>query len=175
MIAAMSHRGSTDDRHDETTPTGRERIMCAARQRYSGQTSPDHSGRAANVTSLPLPRDGAATPAERSLQYAIARIDSSGTVPAAQLLGVLHWRPGDRLAITVVRGVAVFRRDRAGQVSVSRRRALTVPISERRSWGIQPGDSLLLVASTVHGVVFVHPPSVMDRMMALYHRRDDHA
>lgn len=126
------------------------------------------------IEPLPLAAAQLAASADGSLRYAIGRIDHAGAVPAAQLLDRLAWRPGDHLAVAVTRNVAIFRLDPAGIASVTRRRALVMPVATRRACGLETGDSLLLAAASEFGVLVVHPPAVLDRMMKLYHQgRDD--
>jgi hypothetical protein len=131
--------------------------------------------RAGLVEHLPLASQPSYPSTDGTLRYAVGRIDESGTVPAAYLLNLLDWRSGDQTAITVRRGVAIVRRDDSGHVAVSKRRALVIPASARRACGICNQDSLLLVAAVEYDTVFVHPPSIVDKMMALYHRSGDHA
>lgn len=122
----------------------------------------------------PLPLASPERPAEDGkLRYAIGRIDESGKVPAAQVLDALEWHAGDRVAVAVQRGVAIVRRDVNGPVAISKRRALIIPSAVRRACGILAPDTLLLAAAVDYDVVFVHPPSIVDAMMALYHRSVD--
>jgi bifunctional DNA-binding transcriptional regulator/antitoxin component of YhaV-PrlF toxin-antitoxin module len=123
----------------------------------------------------PLPLASPERPADDGkLRYAIGRIDESGSVPAAYVLHALGWCAGDRLTITVRRGVAVVQRDANGQVAVSKRRAFVIPAAARRACGIRAQDALFLAAAVEHGVVFVHPPTIVDRMVTLYHRSGPH-
>lgn len=135
---------------------------------------PDRLQRAERIVPLPLAPARLALATDGSLQYAIGRIDESGKVPAAQILAGLGWHPGDRLAVTVQQGVALFQRDPAGPLTVSKRRALVIPASARRACGIKTADSLLLVGATDFDTVVVHPPIVLDTMVTLYHQQPDH-
>lgn len=149
--------------------------MRTADQLVAGLVPPDRLRRAERIEPLPLARARLALTTDGSLRYAIGRVDESGKVPAAQILDELGWRPGDRLIVTVERGVAVFQRDPAGRLIVSKRRALVLPASTRRACGINTADSLLLVAAPNFATVVVHPPQVLDMMTTLYHQGDDHA
>lgn len=141
----------------------------------AGLLPPDRLRRTERIVPLPLAPARLALATDESLQYAIGRIDESGKVPAAQILDGLGWQPGDRFVVTVERGVAVYQRDPAGPLAVSKRRALVVPAFARRACGIKRADSLLLVAATDFAAVVVHPPSALDKMMTLYHQSQDHA
>jgi hypothetical protein len=136
---------------------------------------PERLRRTERIVPLPLALPRLALATDRSLQYAIGRIDESGKVSATQILDCLGWHPGDHLVVSVERGVVVFQRDPAGSVTVSKRRILVIPASARRACGIQPADSLLLVAAADFATVVVHPPSALDTMVTLYHQNHDHA
>jgi bifunctional DNA-binding transcriptional regulator/antitoxin component of YhaV-PrlF toxin-antitoxin module len=129
--------------------------------------------RASFVEPLPLASPSSGSSVDGTLRYAVGRIDVSGSVPAASLLSLLEWHPGDRVGIVVRRGVAIARRDPTGQVAVTKRRALVIPVAARRACGICNQDSLLLAAAVEYDTVFVHPPSIVDKMMTLYHRSGD--
>ncbi|CRK56875.1 hypothetical protein [Alloactinosynnema sp. L-07] len=66
----------------------------------------------------------------------------------------------------------MIRFDSAGLHVVPKKRSLVIPVSARRACGIRPRDTLLLVAAPQFQVLLVHPPSVLDRMMTLYHSRE---
>ena len=149
--------------------------MNAADHVISGLAFTEHQRRNEPIEPLPLAAARLAASTDGSLRYAISRIDYAGAVPAAHLLDSLGWHPGDHLAVAVERNVAIFRRDLTGDVTVTRRRALVVPVATRRACGLKTGDSLLLAAATEFGVVVVHPPAVLDRMMTLYHQAPHHA
>jgi hypothetical protein len=122
---------------------------------------------------LPLAPARIAVPTDGSLRYSFGRLDESGKVPAARLLDLLGWHPGDRLAVGVERQVAIFTRDPVGIVAVARRHALVVPAVTRRACGLNAGDCLLLAAAERFEAIVVHPPAVLDKMMTLYHQGDD--
>jgi hypothetical protein len=148
--------------------------MRTADQLVAGLLPPDRLQRTERIVPLPLAPAQLALVTDGSLQYAISRIDDYGKVPAAQILDGLGWHPGERLAVTVERGVAVFQRDPIGSLTVSKRRVLLVPAPIRRACGIKATDSLLLVAAAEFATVVIHPPSVLDTMVTLYHQGHDH-
>lgn len=119
------------------------------------------------LTAMRLP-----TLSDGTLTYSAARVDSSGTVPAAQTLAKLRWHTGDRLAITTVREVVVISHDTSGLHSVPKKRSLIIPAVVRRACGIRPGDLVVLAAATELGILLIHPPTVLDMMMMLYHNTD---
>lgn len=149
--------------------------MNSADHVISGLAFTEHLRRDERIEPLPLAAARLAASTDGSLRYAISRIDYAGAVPAAQLLDSLGWHPGDRLAVAVERNVAIFRRDLIGVSTITRRRALVVPVATRRACGVKTGDSLLLAAASEFGVVVLHPPAVLDKMMTLYHQGVDRA
>jgi hypothetical protein len=149
-------------------------MMRTADQLVTGLLPPDRLQRTERIEPLPLASARLALPTDRSLRYAIGRVDQSGKVPAAQILDELGWHPGDHLGVTVERGVVVFQRDPAGSLTVSTRRALVIPASARRACGIGVADSVLLVAAPDFATVVIHPPQVLDTMTALYHQSHGH-
>lgn len=161
---------SRDPIHGSLHAPARRTRMKAAEHLVAALMPTDQLGRVDGLAE-PLPLASPERPAEDGkLRYAIGRIDESGKVPAAHVLDVLDWHAGDRVAVAVQHGVAVVRRDVNGPVAVSKRRALVIPSAVRRACGILAPDTLLLAAAVEYDVVFVHPPSIMDAMMALYHR-----
>ena len=148
--------------------------MSAAHDLLAGLTPPRDRRAGQHIDLLPLAVPYPPASTQRTLQYAIGRIDESGAVPAAHILEGLGWQPGDRLTVRTEHGVVVLRRDPAGPVAVTRRRALVVPAAVRRACGIKTADSVLLAAATEGDTVVVHPPSVLDTMMTLYHQHHEH-
>ncbi|MGH3757160.1 hypothetical protein [Actinophytocola sp.] len=149
--------------------------MNAADHVISGLAFTEHPRRNERIEPLPLATARLAASTDGSLRYAISRIDGYGKVPAAQLLDSLGWHPGDRLTVAVERNIAIFQRDLTGVSTITRRRALVMPIATRRACGLTTGDSLLLAAAAQFDVIVAHPPAVLDKMMTLYHQSPDHA
>jgi hypothetical protein len=156
-----------------TVDTAKKLTMRTADQLVAGLLPPDRLQRTERIEPLPLAPTRLALMTDRSLQYAIGRVDKYGTVPAAHLLDELGWRPGIRIIVSVEHGVAVFQRDPAGPLTVSKRRTLVVPAYARRACGIRSADSLLLVAAPDFATLVVHPTSALDRMMTLYHQHHE--
>jgi hypothetical protein len=68
------------------------------------------------------------------------RIDVSGRVGDRAIVGVLGWRPGDRLTLTAAAGVVIARRDPGGLVTMPAKPYLTIPAALRHRCGLRPGD-----------------------------------
>ena len=128
------------------------------------ELSPGDHGESLPLAAMLLP-----TMSDRSLTYALSRVDESGVVAATHVLERLGWRTGDRLAVTTARNIVVVRRKRDGIVAVPKRPLLVIPDAARRTCGIRTGDSLLLAAAIEVDTVLIHPPAVLDKMMTLYH------
>jgi bifunctional DNA-binding transcriptional regulator/antitoxin component of YhaV-PrlF toxin-antitoxin module len=76
---------------------------------------------------------------------------------------------GDVDPVTQLRRLAYRTAEQGGLQAVPKKRSLVIPASARRTCGIRMGDSVLLAAAAELDIVLVHPPSVLDKMMALYH------
>lgn len=145
----------------------------AAERLLAGLMPPHDGHRASHIEPLPLATAPSEPPTDSTIRYALGCIDDSGKVPAAHLLESLAWEAGDRLNVSVRRGVVVLQRDPEGLVAVTRRRALVIPAAARRVSGIRSADSLLLAAVVGLNTVVVHPPLIIDKMMTLYHQSHD--
>ncbi len=143
--------------------------MRTADQILAGLVPPAQLSARRHDERLPLAAMLLPTLSDGSFIYTIARVDDSGAVSAAHVLDCLGWRTGDRLDVKTVRNVVVLQRRRAGLHAVPKKRALVIPAAARRACGIQTGDSLMLAADAELETVLIHPPAVLDKMMALYH------
>jgi hypothetical protein len=99
-----------------------------------------------------------------------ARPDLSGRVSARHLVTALGWRPDDRLDIDVVDGVLLITATAAGGQVIGGRGEIGMPAPARRMCGIEPGQSVLLAACPPHGVLFVHPVSVVADLLTAWYR-----
>jgi hypothetical protein len=120
------------------------------------------------LAPLPMISLGA-TSRDGSMIYMISRIDASGTISATQALDALSWNSGDQIDVSTERGVVILRRNAQGLHVVSKKRNIVVPAAARRACGILAGESVLLAAAARHEVLLIHPESVLNAMMALYH------
>lgn len=147
--------------------------MDAAERLLASLTLPPERHRTARLDPLPLAAALSSASIESTIRYAIGSIDESGKVPAAQVLESLGWQGGDRLSVTVRRGVVVLQCDPDGLVAVTKRRALVIPAAARRACGIRKADAVLIAAIVGFNTAVVHPQAVIDRMMTLYHHGHD--
>lgn len=72
--------------------------------------------------------------------YGTGRMDESGRVGDRGMIGVLGWRPGDRLTLTTAGGVMVARRNPGGMVTMPAKPYLVIPAALRRRCGLRPGS-----------------------------------
>ncbi|MGB3442750.1 MAG: hypothetical protein WBA97_28740 [Actinophytocola sp.] len=147
--------------------------MDAAERLLASLTLPHQRHRTLRLEPLPLATALSSASIESTIRYTVGSIDESGKVPAAQVLESLGWQGGDRLSVTVQRGVVVLQHDPDGLVAVTKRRALVIPAAARRACGIRKADAVLIAAVVGFNTAVVHPQAIIDRMMALYHHSDD--
>lgn len=147
--------------------------MDAAERLLASLTLPRERHRTSRLEPLPLATALSSASIESTIRYTVGSIDESGKVPAAQVLESLGWQGGDRLSVTVQRGVVVLQRDPDGLVAVTKRRALVIPAAARRACGIRKADAVLIAAVVGFNTAVVHPQVIIDRMMTLYHHGHD--
>jgi bifunctional DNA-binding transcriptional regulator/antitoxin component of YhaV-PrlF toxin-antitoxin module len=121
-----------------------------------------------SVAALPLP-EPPPDQARCGLEYAVARISSSGRVCVWPLLDRLGWPDSVRLTTSVIGTSVLLQPDPRGVFSLGKRRMVVVPIALRRRCGMSTGDAVLLVADPVGGVLVVHPAQAVDQMVLRYH------
>ncbi|MEV5540087.1 AbrB/MazE/SpoVT family DNA-binding domain-containing protein [Saccharopolyspora shandongensis] len=103
--------------------------------------------------------------------YGLAAVDVRGRVADGAVLSALSWTPGTRLALRETHNLLIIRTDPHGVFSITRQGHLRIPAPVRHCCGLRPGDRVLLAADPVHGVLVVHPPTVLDDMIADCHAR----
>ncbi|MEU5261991.1 AbrB/MazE/SpoVT family DNA-binding domain-containing protein [Amycolatopsis sp. NPDC021455] len=101
--------------------------------------------------------------------YGLAAVDCRGRVADHAIIAVLGWRPGARLDIRESRGLLVIRPDARGVFSVTKQGHLRLPAAVRHCCGLVAGDRVLLAADPARDVLIVHPPAVLDDLLAACH------
>jgi bifunctional DNA-binding transcriptional regulator/antitoxin component of YhaV-PrlF toxin-antitoxin module len=96
-------------------------------------------------------------------------VDDRGRIADYAIVRALGWRAGTRLDIRVIGGLIVVTAGDAGAWSVTNLGHVRLPVAVRRCCGVEPGDRVLLAAEPAEGVLAVHPPTVMDTMLARFH------
>jgi len=92
-------------------------------------------------------------------------MDGSGRVGDRGMIGVLGWRPGDRLTLTAAAGVMVARRDPAGMVTMPAKPYLVIPAALRRRCGLRPGDRVLLAVFPDRDALAAYSFAVVDQAL----------
>jgi hypothetical protein len=117
--------------------------------------------------TLPLPV--VPTPRSSSVVYGLAAVDCRGRVADHAIIAALSWLPGTRLDIHESRGLLLVRPDAHGVFSVTNQGHLRLPAAVRHCCGLLPGDRVLLAADPARDVLIVHPPAVLDDLLAARH------
>ncbi|WP_306212406.1 hypothetical protein [Actinoplanes sp. RD1] len=103
--------------------------------------------------------------------YGLSVLDSRGRVADRRLLRALSWQPGQRLSIRQGEHLIVMTGDDAGVFRVSASSLVFLPAVARRWLHLKTGDGVLLAAYPDDGVLVVHPPAVLDQLLAELHRK----
>ncbi|MCI2422690.1 AbrB/MazE/SpoVT family DNA-binding domain-containing protein [Saccharopolyspora sp. K220] len=110
-------------------------------------------------------------PRSRDAVYGLAAVDSRGRVADHAVLRALGWTPGTRLAIRETHHLLIIQTDSHGVFRVTKQGHLRLPAPVRHCCDLRPGDRVLLTAEPARGVLVVHPPAVLDDMVADCHSR----
>jgi hypothetical protein len=115
---------------------------------------------------LPIPvLVDAGSPVEA--RHVVTPVDRDGRLADRSLLTFLGWSPGVEIALRVEPGPIVIARPGAG-VWVDRRGHLHLPAAMRHSFGIAPGDRVLLAADQRAGELLIIPGRVLTKMIDAY-------
>jgi hypothetical protein len=98
--------------------------------------------------------------------YGLAVLDRRGRLVESRVLRALGWSPELRLDIGEADGVLVIHADPAGVFRMTRQGHLRLPARVRSWCGLVAGDRVLLAADPAQGRLVVHPPVVVDAMIA---------
>ena len=123
-------------------------------------------GKAGPVRQLSLaaaPPEAPALPNE--VVYGFGRMDVSGRVGDRAIVGVLGWRPGDRLTLTGAAGVVIARRDPGGLVSMPTKPYLAIPAALRQRCGLRAGDRVLLAVFPGQDALAAYSFAVVDQAL----------
>jgi hypothetical protein len=101
--------------------------------------------------------------------YGLAAVDDRGRIADHAIVQALGWRASTRLDIRVIGGLIVVTAGDGGAWSLTSHGHVRLPLTIRRCCGVEPGDRVLLAAEPAEGVLAVHPPTVMDTMLARFH------
>ena len=122
-------------------------------------------GRAASVRRLPLAAAPEIPVVPDEVVYGFGRMDVAGRVGDRAMVGVLGWRPGDRLTLTGAAGVVIARRDPGGLVSMPAKPYLAIPSALRQRCGLQAGDRVLLAVFPGQDALAAYSFAVVDQTL----------
>jgi len=97
--------------------------------------------------------------------YGFGRMDVAGRVGDRAIVGVLGWRPGDRLTLTGAAGVVIARRDPGGLVTMPAKPYLTIPAALRQRCGLRTGDRVLLAVFPGEDAMAAYSFAVVDQAL----------
>lgn len=117
--------------------------------------------------TLPLPT--VPKPRTSSTVYGLAAVDCRGRIADRAVITALGWLPGARLDIRESHGLLLVRPDERGVFSVTKQGHVRLAATVRHCCGLIPGDRVLLAADLRRDVLIVHPPSVLDDLLAVRH------
>ncbi|RKN50500.1 AbrB/MazE/SpoVT family DNA-binding domain-containing protein [Micromonospora endolithica] len=101
--------------------------------------------------------------------YGLAAIDISGRIADRVIVRALGWTSGTRLHIHEDAGLIVVRVSSQGVFTLTGQRHLHLPAAVRKWCGLKAGERVLLAADPTAGVLVVHPPAALDRMIVQAH------
>jgi hypothetical protein len=113
-----------------------------------------------------LPRLRLPADAFDSFLLDVARVDASGRFCSRTLLAALAWTPGHRVDLRVGADVVLIGSSTQGRQTVGRRNELTLPVSARTLAGLDTQARVVLVAVPTRGLLIVHPPPLIARLLA---------
>ncbi len=122
-------------------------------------------GRPGLARRLPLAATPQVPAVPDDVVYGTGRMDESGRVGDRGMIGILGWRPGDRLTFTAAAGVMVARRDPGGMVTMPAKPYLVIPAALRRRCGLRAGDHVLLAASPGEDKLTAYSFAVVDQAL----------
>jgi len=124
-------------------------------------------GSASSRRALPVARLGPLR--ARSTVYGLATIDCNGRLAETTVIRALGWAPGTRLDIHERGGLVLVVADRQGVFHMTGQGHVRLPATVRHWCALVPGDRVLLAADPDQGRLVVHPPAVLDAMIAQFH------
>ncbi|HEX5407760.1 MAG TPA: hypothetical protein VFX16_36290 [Pseudonocardiaceae bacterium] len=122
-----------------------------------------------SASPKPLPlAQLSALPADGSLHYAIASLDTSGRIADRSTVAAMGWRTGAKLNTTVIDGILLIQPAPTGAASVGSKGRLLIPADSRHQAGLTAGDVFIAAAPTA-GLVLIHGLWWVDRMLTLHY------
>ncbi|MFD2415431.1 AbrB/MazE/SpoVT family DNA-binding domain-containing protein [Amycolatopsis pigmentata] len=126
-------------------------------------------GPSPSAARQPLPLPTVPTPRVGTAVYGLAAVDCRGRVADRAVFGALRWVAGTPLAISVTHGVLLISTDPSGVFGMTSQGHLRLPAPVRKCCSLSPGERVFLAAYPDRGVLLVHPPTVLDTLLAQTH------
>ncbi|RSM59365.1 hypothetical protein DMH03_25560 [Amycolatopsis sp. WAC 01376] len=99
----------------------------------------------------------------------MAAVDCRGRVADRTVFAALGWVAGTPLAISVTHGTLVIGTDPSGVFGMTSQGHLRLPAHVRHCCELGSGDRVLLAAYPDRELLLVHPPMVLDLLLADCH------
>ncbi|WP_143234475.1 AbrB/MazE/SpoVT family DNA-binding domain-containing protein [Paractinoplanes atraurantiacus] len=128
--------------------------------------APSWNQRGALAARPPLPLLKLSTKRIGTAVYGLCTLDAGGRIADKAILTALGWEPQQRLEIRVSRGLVGIYADSRGIFTVKSNRLLYLPLAARRWCELGAGSRVLLAAYPEGGLLLVHPPTVLDEVVA---------
>ncbi|WP_344412167.1 AbrB/MazE/SpoVT family DNA-binding domain-containing protein [Amycolatopsis minnesotensis] len=123
------------------------------------------------ASNRPLPLPTVPTARTETAVYGMAAVDCRGRVADRTVFAALGWVAGTPLAISVTHGTLIISTDPCGVFGMTSQGHLRLPAPVRHCCGLASGDRVLLAAHPERNVLLVHPPTVLDLLLADRHAR----
>jgi len=127
---------------------------------------PAWNQRGALAARPPLPLLKLALKRVGTAVYGLSTLDTGGRISDKAIMTALGWKPHERLDIRVSRGLIAIFADNRGIFRVKARGFVSLPIAARRWSELGVGSRVLLAAYPEGGLLLVHPPVVLDEVVA---------
>lgn len=132
--------------------------------------TPVHDSRSPTAaSSRPLPLPAVPTSRIATVVYGMAAVDCRGRVADRTVFAALGWVAGTPLAISLTHATLVIGADPGGVFGMTRQGHLRLPAPVRHRCGLASGERVLLAAYPERDVLLVHPPAVLDLLLAECH------
>jgi hypothetical protein len=117
----------------------------------------------------PLPLAWLAQRPAGTLRFGLVTVDTNGRVAETSLTRALGWTDTTRLHIQAYTGLIVVAADEHGIFRLSRLGHLKLPAAARHWCRLGAGDRVLLAADPINSLLVVHPPVVLEELVAGLH------
>ncbi|XVV15149.1 hypothetical protein ACQP2X_12635 [Actinoplanes sp. CA-131856] len=132
----------------------------------SSPEAPRWNQRGALAARPPLPLLKLSAKRVGTAVYGLSTLDAGGRIADKALIAALGWEADQRLEIRVSRGLVAVYPDDRGIFQVRSQRFVYLPLAARRWCDLGAGSRVLLAGYPDGGLLLVHPPVVLDEVVA---------